>query len=90
MKLLAPGMRTAIVVHGVEVWTALPAIRRWSLQSADRILALSEDTLSRALRDSIYSPAKDGSLRGVSTRAAIQSFNRLPVPLCRTAFQRDE
>ena len=51
MKLLAPGMRSAVVVHGVEVWTALPAIRRWSLQSADRILAPSEYTLSRAMRE---------------------------------------
>ena len=51
MKLLAPGMRSAVVVHGVEVWTPLPAIRRWSLQSADRILAPTEDTLSRAMRE---------------------------------------
>ena len=62
MKLLAPGMRSAIVVHGVEVWTPLPAIRRWSLQSADRILAPSEDTLSRALREQRIFPGKGRKL----------------------------
>jgi phosphatidyl-myo-inositol dimannoside synthase len=51
MKILAPGMRSVVVVHGVEVWTPLPAFRRWSLQSADRVLAPSEDTLSRAVKE---------------------------------------
>lgn len=58
MKLLAPGMRSVVVVHGVEVWTPLPAIRRWSLQSADRIVAPSEDTLSRTLKEQHIFPAK--------------------------------
>jgi glycosyltransferase involved in cell wall biosynthesis len=62
MKLLAPGMRSAIVVHGVEVWTPLPAIRRWALQSADRILAPSEDTLSRAMREQHIFPGKGRKL----------------------------
>jgi phosphatidyl-myo-inositol dimannoside synthase len=51
MKILAPGMLSAVVVHGVEVWTPLSAIRRWSLQSADRMLAPSEDTLARAVKE---------------------------------------
>jgi phosphatidylinositol alpha-1,6-mannosyltransferase len=51
MKILAPGMRSAVVVHGVEVWTPLPAVRRWSVQSADRVLAPSEYTLSRATKE---------------------------------------
>ena len=51
MKILAPGMRSGVVVHGVEVWTPLPGIRRWSLQSADRVLAPSEDTLARAAKE---------------------------------------
>jgi glycosyltransferase involved in cell wall biosynthesis len=51
MKILAPGMRRVVVVHGVEVWTPLPAVRRRSLQSADRVLAPSEDTLSRATEE---------------------------------------
>ena len=48
MKILAPGMHSAVIVHGVEVWAPLPAIRRWSLHSADRVLAPSKDTLLRA------------------------------------------
>src|ERR1700730_17517321 len=51
MKVLAPGMRSVVVVHGVEVWTPLPAVRRRSVQSADRVLAPSEDTLSRATEE---------------------------------------
>jgi phosphatidyl-myo-inositol dimannoside synthase len=51
MKILAPGMRSAIVVHGVEVWTPLPALRRWSLQSADRVLAPSEHTLTTTIKE---------------------------------------
>ena len=62
MKLLAPGMRSVIVVHGIEVWTPLPAIRRWSLQSADRIVAPSEDTLSRAVREQHIFPGKGRKL----------------------------
>lgn len=62
MKLLAPGMRSAIVVHGVEVWTPLPPVRRWSLQSADRILAPSEDTLSRAMKEQHIFPGKGRKL----------------------------
>lgn len=58
MKLLAPGMRSVVVVHGVEVWTPLPAIRRWSLQSADRILAPSEGTLSLAIKEQRIFPGK--------------------------------
>jgi phosphatidyl-myo-inositol dimannoside synthase len=50
-KILAPGVRSIVVVHGVEVWTPLPAARRWSLQSADRVLAPSEYTLSRAMKE---------------------------------------
>jgi len=50
-KILAPGVRSIVVVHGVEVWTPLPAAQRWSLQSADRVLAPSEYTLSRATKE---------------------------------------
>jgi phosphatidyl-myo-inositol dimannoside synthase len=62
MKLLAPGMRSVVVVHGVEVWTPLPVVRRWSLQSADRILAPSEDTLSRAMKEQRIFPGKGRKL----------------------------
>lgn len=51
MKIAAPGMRSAVVVHGVEVWTPLPVVRRRSVQSADRVLAPSEYTLLRAAEE---------------------------------------
>jgi len=51
MKMLAPGLRSAVVVHGVEVWTPLPAAQRWSVQSADRVLAPSDYTLSQATKE---------------------------------------
>lgn len=49
MKILAPGIHSAIVVHGVEVWKPLPAIWRCSLRSMDRVLAPSENTLAEAI-----------------------------------------
>lgn len=62
MKILAPGIRTAVVVHGVDVWSPLPAVRRWSLQSADRVLAPSEYTLSRAMKEQRLPAAKGRKL----------------------------
>ena len=49
MKVIAPGMSSVVVVHGVEVWTPLPFLHRFSLQSADRVLAPSQHTLSQAV-----------------------------------------
>lgn len=51
MKIAAPGMRGVVFVHGEEVWKPLPALRRWAVQSADRVLAPSDDTLSRAVQE---------------------------------------
>lgn len=62
MKILAPGMRSAVVVHGVEAWTPLPPVRRWALRSADRVLAPSEHTLATALKEQQLSIAKGRKL----------------------------
>jgi len=62
MKILAPGMRSAVVVHGVEVWTPLPIVRRWTLQSADRVLAPSEHTLATAIKEQCLPPGKGRKL----------------------------
>lgn len=51
MKILAPGMRTMVIVHGVEVWAPLPLARKWSLQSVDRVLAPSKHTLLCATKE---------------------------------------
>ncbi|HZP34542.1 MAG TPA: glycosyltransferase family 4 protein [Candidatus Acidoferrales bacterium] len=58
MKLLAPGMNTVVVVHGVEVWTPLPFLQRLALQSADRVIAPSQDTFSRTLKEQRVRSAK--------------------------------
>jgi glycosyltransferase involved in cell wall biosynthesis len=50
MKAIAPGISSVVVVHGVEVWTPLPFPARFALQSADRVLAPSQDTFSRAVK----------------------------------------
>ena len=62
MKFLAPGMRSVVVVHGVEVWAPLPAVRRRSVQSADLVLAPSEYTLSRATKEQRLPTAKGRKL----------------------------
>jgi phosphatidylinositol alpha-1,6-mannosyltransferase len=62
MKILAPGMRSAVVVHGVEVWARLPVVRRLSLQSVDRVLAPSEHTLLAVTREQRLSPDKGRKL----------------------------
>ena len=51
MKIVSPGMRSAVVAHGVEVWTSLPIVRRLSVQSVDRVLAPSEYTLTAVIRE---------------------------------------
>lgn len=58
MKILAPGIRGVVVVHGAEVWAPLSLVRRLALRSADRVLAPSEDTLSRAIKEQRLTPVK--------------------------------
>jgi glycosyltransferase involved in cell wall biosynthesis len=44
MKMVSPRVRTFVLTHGIEVWTALAARRRWALCRADFVLAPSSDT----------------------------------------------
>ncbi len=44
MQLLAPGLRTAVFTHGIEVWTPLSALRRRALCRATVVTAPSRDT----------------------------------------------
>lgn len=44
MRLVAPGLKTIVCTHGIEVWEPLPLWRRRALRSADVILAPSCDT----------------------------------------------
>jgi phosphatidylinositol alpha-1,6-mannosyltransferase len=47
MKIASPGMRRIVMSHGIEVWKALPPLRRWALRRADRVLAPSTDTAKK-------------------------------------------
>jgi phosphatidylinositol alpha-1,6-mannosyltransferase len=49
MKFRSPQTRSAIFAHGVDVWTPLNPLRRWSLRRSDLLLAPSEDTVSHLI-----------------------------------------
>jgi phosphatidylinositol alpha-1,6-mannosyltransferase len=44
MKKVKPGFHYGVMVHGVEVWSRLPALKRRALQQADFITSVSEYT----------------------------------------------
>lgn len=44
MRLAKPGLRYAVVAHGVEVWSRLPWLKRVAMQAACKILAVSRYT----------------------------------------------
>jgi hypothetical protein len=43
------GARIVVVTWGIEVWEPLPVRRRWALQAADAVLAISNDTAKKAV-----------------------------------------
>jgi len=45
MKMFSPRARVITFAHGVEVWTPLNPLRRWSLQRSNLVLAPSTDTV---------------------------------------------
>jgi phosphatidyl-myo-inositol dimannoside synthase len=55
-RLLAPGSRTVILAHGIEVWQPLAPLRRRALIGADVVCAPSRDT-ARRLHDVQGMPA---------------------------------
>jgi phosphatidyl-myo-inositol dimannoside synthase len=44
MRVAALGLKIIICTHGIEVWDALPALRRHALRRANLVLAPSQDT----------------------------------------------
>jgi glycosyltransferase involved in cell wall biosynthesis len=44
MRMVAPGMKSIVCAHGVDVWEPLGGLRRWALQHSNLILAPSKDT----------------------------------------------
>lgn len=49
MKRVAPRLRVMILTHGVEVWTPLPLLRRYSLRRADCLTAPSQHTARKLI-----------------------------------------
>jgi phosphatidylinositol alpha-1,6-mannosyltransferase len=52
------GARMAVVTWGIEVWKPLPARRRWALQAADTVLAISCDTAEKVVEVQGVAPAR--------------------------------
>jgi phosphatidylinositol alpha-1,6-mannosyltransferase len=46
---LQPALRYGVIVHGVDVWSRLPAVRRRALHQADFIISVSEYTKQQAI-----------------------------------------
>ena len=58
MRLVAPGMKTILCTHGVEVWQPLPRLRRNALRKADLVLAPSQYTAEHVVADQGVEPEK--------------------------------
>jgi phosphatidyl-myo-inositol dimannoside synthase len=49
-KFLRPRLKTAVISHGVEVWQALPGLRRRALLESDILIAPSRYTIEQIIR----------------------------------------
>ncbi len=49
LKLLMPRLRYSVMVHGIEVWSRLPKLKRYALQRADFITSVSQYTKDRVV-----------------------------------------
>lgn len=57
-RLLNPGVKTAVVAYGIEVWRPLSQLQRRALRRADVVLAISDYTKDELVRRSGVSPEK--------------------------------
>lgn len=53
-----PRMRIAAMAHGIEVWSPLKGAKRWLLQSADQIIAVSQFTAEKLISVQGVDPKK--------------------------------
>ena len=44
MKIINPGIKIILIVHGIEVWSVLKSNKRWLLENADKIISVSNFT----------------------------------------------
>ncbi len=49
LKVLRPRMRFGVLVYGWDVWVKLSPVRRWALQQADFVIAISHYTKQQAV-----------------------------------------
>lgn len=49
LKLLMPRLRYGVMVHGIEVWSRLPNLKRYALQRADFITSVSQYSKDRVI-----------------------------------------
>ena len=49
LKLLIPRLRYGLMVHGIEVWSRLPKLKRYALQRADFITSVSQYSKDRVV-----------------------------------------
>lgn len=49
LRRLQPALRYGVIVHGVDVWSRLPLLRRRALRQANFVLSVSEYTKQRAI-----------------------------------------
>ena len=60
LKVLRPSLRYGVIVHGVEVWTRLTLLKRWALQRADFVMAVSEFTKAKVVE---FNGVEEGRIR---------------------------
>ena len=53
VRLGAPGVKTIVSTHGVEVWEPLPLLRRMALRQTNVVLAPSADTASHVVEQGV-------------------------------------
>lgn len=56
LKLVMPRLRYGVMVHGIEVWSRLPRLKRYALQRADFITSVSQYTKDRVVSLNEVSP----------------------------------
>lgn len=60
LRALQPSLRYGVIVHGVEVWTRLTLLKRWALQRADFVMAVSEFTKAKVVE---FNGVEQGRIR---------------------------
>jgi glycosyltransferase involved in cell wall biosynthesis len=58
LRRIRPGLRYGVMVHGVDVWSKLPRLKRKALQQADFITSVSEYTKQRIVEMNGVDPGR--------------------------------